>query len=347
MASVAEIRKQAQAEAYLRVAPQLSALAGAVTAAKADRNAALHAATGAYRGISGAIHQAGPQQRRVYTEAQRSAHGTDVIARQTLSQLASSPGVDTIKAAYAHEGAVGGQVIAKQMASRLADLSDRRIEAAAGAAFAKQKALSSYAAERSKLNTRGLDIAREQGAAADASFGKLTQAEEDRTLKRDLQSQELRSRSILQGRRLASAENVAEAQIGSREHVAALGRREKSIQGAKNRQNQRSLAQTRAGAKSGAQFKPSKDQIAQTENYYKAINGYITDAKKKIAMRHTAANYDKLGVPRQITNAAADYVTKGHITPKSAQELQAIGVVVPKSHVGVQVRPHTRSPRSR
>lgn len=336
---------EAQVTAAAQVAPQFQALDAALQQARADRDSAISAAATAYHGLSGAIHRAGPQVRKVYSGAQRSARGTDVIAKTQLGALASSPGVDVVKAAYAHEGAVGGTVIAKALASRLADLSDRRIASAAGRAFQVSKANSDYSAAAATNAEKRQGVAQQEGLLTGANFSKLTEAAAGRRNQRLMQERSLNSQANLQSERLASSERVADARLRSSEHTSALSRRQQKL-GRIDRaklQTQRLNAQARTQAhKTASGPKPT---AATTFKGTQAIQAWVDQYKADGDMSTTADKARKQGIPSPIYNAAADIHSKGYISPAGVAALGRMGIAIPKAWTGVQVKPHTRKRR--
>lgn len=352
MAAPTKLRQQAEAEAVLRYAPQRASLQASLAQAIADRNSAIDAAATVYAGASGAIRRAGPQVRTVYRDARRSAAGADAVARKTLDGLASSAGVDTIKAAYAREGAVGGAVVAKALAARLADLSDRRIAAAAGRAFAVNRAASTYSAAAATNAAKQSDLAAQQGVFAQTRLGALENEEVGRQLQRDLQSQRLRSQSQLQTERLQS-----QAQLQS-QRLDATAR-----EGMRTRRNARSLARIRSsnakpargpGSLTQAQETDRLDAIGRIASVIESApsvpvtkNGSVVGQRKpteKEIRQSLLSGQSPIGrpVPADLINVAMELAQKGWLSAPNARVLQARGLRVPKAWQPTVVSPHLR-----
>jgi hypothetical protein len=349
VASRASLRKQAEAEAFLRVQPQISALREAAAQAVVDRNSAISAAAAASHGIGRAINRAGPSIRRAYSGVSKDAASSGAMVDDVAKSLpAAGPVGAILSGAITRERAAGSQRQARSLAGALVELSDRRIEAAAGRAYQTSKALSQYAAERSKLSSRASDVAATQGAAAEASFGKLTQAEEDRQLRRDLQSQSLASQKLLTEERLASSEKVAGANRRSSDHRAALTRRQSKlgrIQTAKL-QSQR-LAAAGTTKKTATTTPGGAPKLTATEQKGRqSISLIQREYASGRPMHEVAADARKKGYPEPLIGAAADLHSKGYVSPENVRKLHALGYSVPKEWTGVTVRPHTRK-RSR
>jgi hypothetical protein len=335
---------EAQVTAAAQTAPQIAALSEALQQSRADRNFAISAAATAYHGLSGAIHRAGPQVKGIYSDAAKGAAGTDAIARPAIA------GNPTIAAAYGHEASVGGGVLAKAMASRLADLSDKRIAAAAGRAYSVTKATSDYAAAAATNLNKRQNVAAQQGLLTGANLSKLTEAQAGRDLQQSLTNQKLASQATLQSQRLASQESVAGARLRSSDHRAALSRRQQKlgrIDQGKRQDKQIAAADRRAGAQVGGlrptatQVFKGRDQILAVKNQYQSG---IAAGKK---LHEIAADGRTHGVHEQYLGAGADLATKGYITPPNVKRLNDLGVPVPKEWQGVPVKPHLRKPRGK
>lgn len=342
---------EAQVQAAAEVAPQVAALNEALAQARADRNSAIRAASTVYAGVSGTIHRAGPQVRQVYSGAKKQAQGDDALAQGILSKLPSSGGVDTIRAAYAHEGAVGGTVIAKALASRLADLSDRRIAARAGQAFATNKAQADYSAAAATNASKRSALAQQQGLLTGSAFSKLTEAAAGR-----------RNQRLMQQESENFQASQSQADHAFTAHQNALGRRSDRIntgisargdaskleqqqqftasQNAKDRQLRRDLAKQSGSAATkaptGASIKGRND-IQALVDQYKRSGDYSSVAKKA----------KKAGFHDSIIFAASNLASKGYIAPREVRDLAAVGIDLPKEWTGVTVRPHVRRRRSK
>lgn len=352
MASPARLRNQAEAEAVLRYAPQQASLHASLAQAIADRNAAIRAAATAYTGASGAIHRAGPQVRRNFREAARSTAGTDAITRKALGGLAPSPGVDVVKAAAAHEGAAGGRVLARRLAERLADLSDRRIAAAAGRAYVVGRANADYSAAAATNAAKRSDIAAQQGLFAQTRFGALEHEEEGRQLQRDLQRQRLHSQAQLQSDRLVSQASLQAQRLDASER-----------EGIRDRKNARRLASIKAksnrqryGVGSLTQEQETKhiDAIEQIASIVKSApalpvekNGRVVGQRRatpKELRQKLLSGDSPIGrpIPADLVDVAMDLASKGWISRRGVEALHRRGLHVPKAWAPTVVGPHLR-----
>lgn len=345
----ASLVQQARITAAARTAPQKIALAEALQQAIADRNAALRAATVSNHGINVAIHQAKPELRHAYGDA--------------LSQGASVTGMTAglTGAAGARENAVGVARIAESRANALADLSDRRISAAAGAAYQRGKALADYVAEKGKLGTKQDAIAAQEGLYASDTLNKLEQHASDQAFQANQQGQRLSAQShenalSRRNSRINAAMNReatsgrAQAQQDFTAHQNALSRRQQKLGriDTGRRQTQRLEAQAKAQAKKAAEPKLTATEVKGRQTIIQIRDVYHQNAGKPL--KEIAGNVRKQGggkLPEPLVGAGADMATKGYVTPENVQKLRDIGVTVPKHWQGTPVRAHSRKPRSR
>jgi hypothetical protein len=175
MSSSRTLRRQAQAEATLRTAPQASVLREMLIQAMSDRDVAIKAATGAAHGVTAAVAKAGPSLKHVYSDAINQAHGTSATVDATLSSMGAVAG--PYQAAMARERGTGADRLSQSLTSALSELSNRRIEAAAGRAQATNAALSEYSTTKAKLTRQASDLANQSGLYASTRLGELTDAE--------------------------------------------------------------------------------------------------------------------------------------------------------------------------
>jgi hypothetical protein len=175
MSSSRTLRRQAQAEATLRTAPQASVLREMLIQAMSDRDVAIKAATGAAHGVTAAVAKAGPSLKHVYHDAINQAHGTSATVDATLSSMGAVAG--PYQAAMARERGTGADRLSQSLTSALSELSNRRIEAAAGRAQATNAALSEYSTTKAKLTRQASDLANQSGLYASTRLGELTDAE--------------------------------------------------------------------------------------------------------------------------------------------------------------------------
>ena len=149
--------------------------------AMSDRDTAIAAATGAARGVTSAVNKAGPSLKKAYGAAIDESHGTTATVDATLSQMGASAG--PVQAAMARERGAGAERLSASLASALSELSNRRVEAAAGRAQATNAALSEYGSTKDKLTRQALDLSDQAGLYASTRYGELTG--EERKAKRD------------------------------------------------------------------------------------------------------------------------------------------------------------------
>lgn len=338
------LQYEAQVQAQAQVAPQVYALQEALAQARADRNSAIHAAATAYKGVSGAIHRAGPQVRKNFRESQRMAAGTDAI---TAPALAGNP---TIAAAAAHEGRVASHVLSRRLADRLSDLSDRRIAAAAGRAFQVGKAAADYSATAAGIQSKRQNLAAQEGLLAASNFSKLTESQADRDLRVNLQddAQAFQGHQNALSRRQDALDRASRAKsdAAQREFTAeqnALSRRATRRNTVySQRQQNRRTAMSNRGSTAGP--KPSADTTFKGRQ---AIQAWRDTYDADGDMSTTAGKARKKGVPSPIYNAAADLHSKDYISPKGIRDLANMGIVVPKEWTPQFVKPYARKRRSR
>lgn len=341
------LQYEAQVQAQAQVAPQVYALQEALAQARADRNSAIHAAATAYKGVSGAIHRAGPQVRKNFRESQRMAAGTDAI---TAPALAGNP---TIAAAAAHEGRVASHVLSRRLADRLSDLSDRRIAAAAGRAFQVGKAAADYSATAAGIQSKRQNLAAQEGLLAASNFSKLTESQADRDLRVRLQD----DAQSFDAAKLASEQSFTA-------HQNALGRRADRIetgmelrgkradrqftaeQNALQRKNSRDIARINKRGSGGSSSGP-QPTAATTFKGRQAIEAWKDQYAASGDMSKVASDARKKNVPAAIINAAANLHSKGYIAPREVQALERMGIAIPQEWKPQVIRPHLRKRRSR
>lgn len=346
---------EAEAIAASQFAPQVAALGEALTQAKADRNAALHTAAAASKGIGRAINRAGSSVKKAYD-----LKGLGLGGGQSYSSGAYG-------AAAANERAVTGTALASSLANSLKELSDRRIEAAAGRAYRSAAAQGDYAASVSKIRSQRQSLAGQQGLATAATLSKLTEAQAGRDF--TAHENELS--------RLATAnENAAQRQFTH--HEDALDRRNSRInagrsadaeltklasqqqftatQNAKSRKNARIIAGMRTDPDTASvtqHVAGQRQKIRQAADWYEALNSgkaaVVPTGKGKTktikSMPELHRFLSENGAPQSVIFAASNLGTKGYVAPREVKALQDLGVTVPKDWTGVTIKPHTRRRR--
>jgi hypothetical protein len=334
---------EAQVQAQAQVAPQFAALQEALVQARADRNAAIHVAAATSRGVGRAINRAGPQVRAAYKTSK-------------LAAPAANYGSADYAQVSRNEQAVTGTALASSLGNALKELSDRRIEAAAGRAFRTQKALSDYQSAAATIATRRQSIAGQEGLYAASAYSKLAENQAQRDFQAQMKASEqafsahqnaLSRRQQALTRQASAGQHAADQ--AAQAHQNALSRRASHANTVYS-QRQQNTRQQRQIAASG-----SKSKAASGPKPTAALT--YAGRQSILAWKH---EYDRVGdgnvvakdargqkVPETIIRAAANLHYKNYIAPREVNELRNMGVVVPKEWQGVQVRPHTRRRRGR
>lgn len=335
---MAGFRRQAQLQAAAQVAPEYAALGAALSQAIAERDTAIHSGRAAFKGISGAIHKAGPRVKKAYSNAQGQSAAAEGLANQTFASL--GPSAAPFAAASAREKAVGINVLAQSKANAQKELSDRRIQAAAGAAFAHQKAVGNYAAKSSEIAQKHQQVAQREGLYAANALAKLEQHQADQ----QFQATQNAIQRNFQGHENALSRRTST--LNSIRGARAVGARQEDQQAFQAGENRKSRAQQRSLANAGKGAARPPEAVFKGRNAILAVEGkYRADTASGKKLHEIAADARKNGVAEPILAAGADRATKGYITPYNVKRLQQLGIDVPKEWQGVQVRPHTRKRR--
>jgi hypothetical protein len=266
MSSSRTLRRQAQAEATLRTAPQASVLREMLIQAMSDRDVAIKAATGAAHGVTAAVAKAGPSLKHVYHDAINQAHGTSATVDATLSSMGAVAG--PYQAAMARERGTGADRLSQSLTSALSELSNRRIEAAAGRAQATNAALSEYSTTKAKLTRQASDLANQSGLYASTRLGELTDAE--RKARQQAHQQALTRHAQAVQNALGRKNSRLTAGVDAQGKVIPGGAKDKPA-GAKHL----SASEQRTRGEKLAQ---AKSQIAQAQTW---INRFRNGAKPK------------------------------------------------------------------
>jgi hypothetical protein len=173
MATPRRIRNQAKDLAFVRYGPELSALTALLKEAQQTRTDTIRSGRSAAASIQSGVDMARPDVRNVYTAAQRTANAANRIAAPSLAAL---PAGNPFSAAAAIEQSGLKGRLAESKASTLAELSDRRVDAAAGAAGQARQANTQYTRTSGQLGQRRLDIGREAGSFITSTIRDLTDA---------------------------------------------------------------------------------------------------------------------------------------------------------------------------
>lgn len=178
------ITRQARSEARLRFGPQRFALQELIAQAVQTRDANLHAAAGADRAIQMILGRARRETTRNYAQAGAAGAGTTAMVGEALAPL--GPGADPFRAAIAREGGVGANRLTEGRTDALQELTNRRLEATSGRAYAQQAATRQYSADIGKVGRSYLELAGEEGAFTQGRTGELRREAADRAFQRDL-----------------------------------------------------------------------------------------------------------------------------------------------------------------
>lgn len=178
------LTRQARSEARLRFGPQRFALQELIAQAVQTRDANLHAAAGADRAIQMILGTARRETRRNYAQAGAAGQGTTAMVGETLAPL--GPGADPFRAAIAREGGVGANRLTEGRTDALQELTNRRLEATSGRAYAQQAATRQYSSDIGKVGRSYLELAGEEGAFTQGRTGELRKEAADRAFQRDL-----------------------------------------------------------------------------------------------------------------------------------------------------------------
>jgi hypothetical protein len=306
MSSSRTLRRQAQAEATLRTAPQASVLREMLIQAMSDRDVAIKAATGAAHGVTAAVAKAGPSLKHVYSDAINQAHGTSATVDATLSSMGAVAG--PYQAAMARERGTGADRLSQSLTSALSELSNRRIEAAAGRAQATNAALSEYSTTKAKLTRQASDLANQSGLYASTRLGELTDAE--RKARQQAHQQALTRRSQAVQNALSRKNSRLTAGVDAQGKVIPGGA--KDTPGGKKHlsaSEQRSRGQLLADA---------KNQIGQAQTWidrYRSGSHALSDKE----IRSRLGNGDSFAVPVHRINPKTGQPAKQFKTDKQGQ----------------------------
>jgi hypothetical protein len=179
-----DLIRQAQNEATLRFGPQRFALKELIAQALQARDMALHAAAGAERGIQASIAAARGETARTYAQAAQTTTGTRGLVDQTLANLGA--GATPFAAAIARERGGATDRLTEGKANTLQELTQRRLEASSGRAFATQHATDQFNQDLGKVQRGYQEVASEQGAFVQGRTGELRKEAADRKFQRDL-----------------------------------------------------------------------------------------------------------------------------------------------------------------
>jgi hypothetical protein len=161
MAVPKRYKEYAQELGLVRYGPEIGALTALLKQAETTRK---HSVAGARTGmltIQNAADLARPEIRNVYGGAAKTATALNAVTDPALAAL---PADSPLRAAQAIEQQTTKDILAREKAAALTDLSNDRIGAAAGFAGARRQAWDAFRDTQSTVGARGLDIKRELGA---------------------------------------------------------------------------------------------------------------------------------------------------------------------------------------
>jgi hypothetical protein len=174
MAIPRRYRQQAKDLAVVRYGPELGALTALLKQAQQTRSEQLGSARTANAAIQSSLDLARPEARNVYTAAQRTANAQNAI---TAPSLAALPAGNPYSAAAAIEQSGLKGRLAESEAATLSELSQRRVDAAAGYAGTRRQAQRDYGKTLGQLGDRGRGITQEMGAYIGSTIADLTGAD--------------------------------------------------------------------------------------------------------------------------------------------------------------------------
>jgi hypothetical protein len=166
--------RQATNLGIVRYGPELGALTALLKQAQQTRSEQLGSARTANAAIQSSLDLARPEARNVYTAAQRTANAQNAI---TAPSLAALPAGNPYSAAAAIEQGGLKSRLAESKAATLSELSQRRVDAAAGYAGTRRQAQRDYGKTLDQLATRRLGIKKEAGAYIASTIDDLVGAD--------------------------------------------------------------------------------------------------------------------------------------------------------------------------
>jgi hypothetical protein len=166
--------RQSRNLGIVRYGPELGALTALLKQAQQTRSEQLGSARTANAAIQSSLDLARPEARNVYTAAQRTANAQNAI---TAPSLAALPAGNPYSAAAAIEQGGLKSRLAESKAATLSELSQRRVDAAAGYAGTRRQAQRDYAKTLGQIGDRSRGITQEMGAYIASTLEDLTGAD--------------------------------------------------------------------------------------------------------------------------------------------------------------------------
>lgn len=333
---------QAQNEALVRYGPQRFALQQLIMQALQTRDLAVHAALGASRGIQSTINQARGETAGNYATALATTGDTRALVDSALAKVgggAASP----FQAAIAGERGAATDRLTLGEANALQDLTNRRVQAASGAAFATQHATDQFARDVNQVRQSYEQLAGEQGAFTQGRVAELKKEAADRQFQYDLaqysqseqnQRSRISARTQRRGQDLTHQDRQAATQQRHQDATARLNATGNRI-GSKGPKLASQEAHTSLWQQIQGALPDAKTQKQLGRNYGETANlltngrhqAQITDPTKLDATGKPV----KLPVPaiakrgRLAAIVAADLAYKGGITQRTMNILHSHG----------------------
>lgn len=367
MASRRTLRRQAKAEAYLRTAPQASALREMLAQAVSDRDSAIKAATGAATGVTHAINAARPQIEKVYGGAIGQANTISQTVDERLQGMGAP--ASPIRASIERERGVGQVRLSESLANALTDLSNQRVSAAAGRAYATENALNTYTGDKAKIGRQAMDLAEQAGVFTSTRYGELVG---------DQRKQQFTAREKARDRRATSRENTRNRRnqritsgVDAQGQIIPGGPKDPKVKAQGENAKPLTAAEQRAR---GQVFAHAKDQIGKARDYIKQLSAknspekikhYLTvglnqaqmvpvidpktkkaqtDARGQVKLRKQTVKIPAFDAT--FVNAAVELEDKGFLSERTVHDLRAQKIHVPKDWLPVKVKFHYRRPKS-
>lgn len=330
---------QAQNEALVRYGPQRFALQQLISQALQTRDLALHAAAGAERGIQAAISQARGETQKNYGSALATTGDTRSLVDAALAHLGGA--AQPFQAAIAGERGAATDRLTTGEAGALQNLTDRRLQAASGRAFATQHATDQFSRDVGQVRQSYEALAGEQGAFTQGRVAELKKESADRQFQYDLaqfnqSEQNARSRTSARTQRRGQdlSHSDRQASIQQRQQAAALKNTGNRI-GSKGPKLASQSAHTALWQQIQAALPDAKTQKQLGRQYGETAN-LLTDGRHQ-AQITDPTKVDATGKPiklpipaiakrgRLAAIVAADIAYKGGITQHTMDILHAHG----------------------
>jgi hypothetical protein len=327
--------RQSRNLGIVRYGPELGALTALLKEAQRTRSEQIGSARTANAAIQSSLDLARPEARNVYTAAQRTANAQNAI---TAPSLAALPAGNPYSAAAAIEQSGLKSRLAESKAATLSELSQRRVDAAAGYAGTRRQAQRDYGKTRGQIADRGLGITREMGAYIGSTIADLTGAD---------------AKARAEAKRIAAQLNASRGNAWISAGVdPATG---KPIPGGRldpdAPQNQPDVKKpskpTGADRTAAASYSKAQKWIERLDNptLHKQVGSNRKAARHAIAENLLLGN-PKAGipaVPRPVLSAALDMYFDGEISNNTVRLLHQLGYKVGRLPGTVTRRQRARS----